>query len=158
VVAAFLPDLDANLVYAPAAIVLTDRRLIGFGCKSWSTDEGEASAIGWRSWPLDPLMTVAARENAALGTFDLASADGLIARWRYTQAKAKASRRFVEAFEQAQKGEAIAPVETAPAAAAEGLAEDAPAARVRATSVFFRLLKYSRPHLGAMVLGFSLTL
>ncbi|MDB5349701.1 MAG: ABC-type multidrug transport system, ATPase and permease component [Planctomycetota bacterium] len=154
--AAFLSDLDARLVYAPAAIILTDRRVLGLGCGSFP-NLSEPTDGRWTSWDLDSLMIASAREQAGLGTLDLTLPTGLLARWRYTQTRAKAARRFIETFESAQKGEPL-PAADASAAPLDGLAEDAPAASVRTSSVFLRLLRFGRPHLTAIVIGFSLTL
>jgi ATP-binding cassette subfamily B protein len=155
ILAAFLTDLDARLSYATTAIVLTDRRVLGFGCALPSRSEAAAEGT-WKAWPIDPAATVSAREHAGLGTFDLATSAGLLARWRYTQARARWAREFIEAFESVQSGEPVAAPDPGDDAATI-LAETTPAKPARTASVFLRLLKFARPQLGAIVLGFSLT-
>jgi ATP-binding cassette subfamily B protein len=154
ILAAFLTDLDARLSYATTAIVLTNRRVLGFGCALFPRSDGTIDGT-WKAWPIDAATTVSAREHAGLGTFDLATSAGLVARWRYTQARASSSRKFIEAFESVQAGEPIMLPE--PADVPEGLAEHAPARPARTASVFLRLLKFGRPQLGAILLGFALT-
>ena len=152
VMAWFRPDLDGDLRYALAALVLTDRRLRGLGFSRL-----DAAPVGsWEVWGLERPLALSAREATGIGMLDLADGTGLLARWRFTVAKSKEAHAFVEAFEARQNGE---PIPSPPASAAsEGLAEDAPAAKVRASSVFGRLLVFARPRLGAVILGFGLTL
>ena len=151
---AFRPDLDIRLHYAPAAIVLTNRRIVGLGC---GTADPEHVSDGWRFWRLDPSLEISARESSGVGTLDLTDPSGLLARWRYTAAKAKHSRAFVVAFESTRTGEIVSETADLPAPVV-GLAEDAPAARVKTSSAFARLLRFGKPRLGPIVLGFVLTL
>ena len=154
VLASFRPDLDGRMHFGPSAAVLTDRRILGLG---WSDSTGPSLAGTWTAWPIDGDWSVTARETSGLGALELASPDRLVARWRYTQGCAKASRRFVEAFEAARSGVPPA-VDPAANGVVAGLAEDAPAATFKATSAFSRLLRFGRPRLGAIAVGFALTL
>ncbi len=155
--AAFRPDLDANLTYAPAAVVLTDHRIFGLGFGT--TDPGEVGEA-WSSWPLDDSLDLAVRDQTGLGSLELTSPDGLIARWRFTIARTKSARGFAHSFADVLRG-APAPGqngEPATATAAEGRSEDAPPQAVHTSSALSRLLRFGRPRLGAIVLGFTLTL
>ncbi len=150
----FFPDLDSHLRFREAAIVVTDRRVLGTGFGRLGQGE---TVEGWGSWPLGEALVLAATEAAGVGTLDLNGASGLLARWRYTASRAKAAHRFAHAFETRQVDDsADAPIEPTPAF--EPLSEDSPSTRVATSSALARLLQFGRPRLGPIVVGFLLTL
>lgn len=140
----FEPDLDADLRFAEGLVVLTDSRLLAAGADG-----------AWSSWPLVEIEALRARERAGVGTLDLLNTEGRLAHWRYTAHRAAAARALADRFELLRR--------EGPDAAAGGSASaDEPDwARPEVTprlSALFRLIGFARPHAGAILLGFLLTL
>jgi ATP-binding cassette, subfamily B, bacterial len=169
VLAWFEPDLDTRLDYAEGLVVLTDRRLRDDGRAS---DEGPAGGNGkpgghWRSWPLEEVAELRAREHAGLGTIELLGPSGRLAHWRYTNARASAVHRLAlrfEAFRRGDRAEVAAEAEaTCPTCGAVVPADQAacpacaPPVAPSTASALVRLVRFARPRAGMVALGFVLT-
>jgi ATP-binding cassette subfamily B protein len=98
----------------------------------------------------------------------LVDAEGRKAHWRYTLARGAAAQRLVrrlEALRDGQAGEATGPSQApcpscgAPAAPGQwSCPACAPTARRHTPATLFRLVRFARPRLGPIALGFALTL
>jgi ATP-binding cassette subfamily B protein len=139
VCALFRPDLDQSLRYADATVVLTSRRLC------W-----QASAKGWAEVALSSELALDRHEYAGLGELRVIEGDRTLARFFHTLAVAKEATLLGDAFEAAQ-GRAHARPE-AP--------DDDDLAPQPSTGKYplLRLMRFTRPHLAAVVVGLLLTL
>ena len=133
-------DLDARGRFAPGLVALSDRRVVA------------CDAGGWRSWPLDPSLTLRHADHAGVATIELHAPEARLARWRCTLARDADALRWIALFERVQRGEAAAPPEADEAPAAE--AETAPPS----TWVLLRLGRFARPYRRQLAAGFALTL
>ncbi len=131
ILAWFEPDLDERLMYARRLVVLTDRRLIGYGEPESAPvaepalrsrvaanhsiangrDKSTANSLQpiasslqpvWQSWPLADLE-VRSQERGDTGTLELLTPARRLAHWRYTPAVATAAHRFTVRAAAAQK-------------------------------------------------------
>jgi ATP-binding cassette subfamily B protein len=163
------PDLDVRLHYRAGLVVLTDRRVLADDQDDPGSadDNGAHPARRWRSWPLAEVAEVRTREHAGLGTLDLLGRDGRLAHWRYTIARAPGAHRLAQRFEAFRRDGRIDPDDlpdpTCPRCG-EPLPPDqgtcpacTPATNVPAASSLSRLLRFAKPHAGAILLGFVLT-
>jgi ATP-binding cassette subfamily B protein len=156
----FAPDLSTRLLYREGLVVLTDRRVLAA--------DGEGPAGAWGSWDLDEDTSLTLRDRSGLGTMELSGPDGRLAFWRFTLNRGPAAHRFHDRFEARQHGAPAAAAEPADLrcpSCGEPLAEGqqdcpacAPAAAEYASTSLLRLLRFARPRMGAIVLGFALTL
>ena len=159
----FAPDLDTRLHYAEGLVVLTDRRVL-----SADAGAGRASSASWESWPLGPDKRLAAKDRAGLGTIELQGPDGRLGRWRFTLARGANAHLLVDRFDALKSGDVaeVAPAEEAvcpscgeplpPGQAACPVCS--PATTVRPAATLIRLLRFARPRMGSILLGFGLTL
>jgi len=139
--AEFHADLDENLRYAASLVALTTHRLC------WRPEGGGA----WTSVALGPASEIEPREHAGLGELRVRDGARVVARFFYTLSAAKEATQFCDAF-QAGRGRAQArPV----APADERDSSDLP---VTGKFPLLRLLRFTRPHLGAVLFGLLLTL
>jgi ATP-binding cassette, subfamily B, bacterial len=138
--ATFAPDLDEQLHYAAGTVALTSRRLC------WQSLGGAWSAVA-----MAPTLLLDRREYAGLGEMRVRDGGRTIARFFHTLAVAKEVTAFCDAFE-AEQGRAHARPE-APAG-------DDDSAELPVTGKFplVRLMRFARPHLGAVLFGLLLTL
>ena len=151
VLASLAVDLDAQLRFAAATVVLTNRRLCATDAQG-----------NWQEWALAAVgLDMHLSDHAGVGTLDLVDAGGLLARWRYTLGAQAAALRLHKLFERlvALPGGADAfdsewPDE-ALGADAEALAEAQPPP---STWVLLRLGRFARPYRTQLVTGFVLTL
>ena len=140
--AVFRPDLDEKLRYAQGLVALTSQRLC------WQAGDGS-----WSSEAISPALVLERREYAGLGELRVVKADKGLARFFHTLAAAREATQFWDIFE-AQQGKAHArPRPVAPA-------DDQDSADLPVSGKFplFRLLRFARPHLGAVLFGLVLTL
>jgi len=138
--AVFRPDLDAQLHYAVCAIVLTSQRVC------WQVSGG-----AWSSLPLSPALTLEHREYAGLGELRLADGTRTLARFFHTLAAGEGATQFLDAFEAQQGATRSRPRPAAPA-------DESSELPVSTKYPLFRLLRFARPHLPAVLVGFGLTL
>ncbi len=152
ILAWFLPDLDLALRYADSVVVLTDRRLLGFGPRSAAAANGQS--VGAQACALEDIADVRATDRWGLGTLEVTMRQGPPAAWRYTVARAPTAHRLALRIEAALAGERE---EEEAWEAAEPIDEDASLAPPT-TGALLRLFKFARQRSGLMVLGFVLTL
>lgn len=102
----FEPDLTARLRYAPGLVALTTRRVLAFEWEPGARPNAKPPVppSTYRSWPISTGIVAACSDNAGIGTLELLNADGLVAYWRYTVARAAGARKLVEHLEGLQKG------------------------------------------------------
>jgi ATP-binding cassette subfamily B protein len=138
--AVFRPDLDEHLHYASSAITLTSQRVC------WQPSGG-----AWSSAPLSPALALHHREYAGLGELRLAEGSRTLARFFHTLAAGDGATQFLDAFEAQQGAARSRPRPVAPA-------DDSSELPVSTKFPLFRLLRFARPHLPAVLVGFGLTL
>ncbi|HEY3439473.1 MAG TPA: ABC transporter ATP-binding protein [Paludibaculum sp.] len=170
----FEPDLDSRLRYAPAVVVLSDRRLLSYqwpeGTRQNGRPAGEPESR--HSCALSPDLELVQRDNTGVGKLELALAGELISSWRYTAARAAGARRLSDALSALQR---YGKVGAAPVAARPASLECATCgARFRVGEVscpecgasiakspmmsLLRLFTVARKYLWMGLLGFALTL
>jgi ATP-binding cassette subfamily B protein len=153
----FEPDLDPQLRYAGGLVLLTDRRMLS------------RDAVGaWQFWPLAPDFSLRAEERHGVGQLELTAPAGRVAHWRYTGSRAMPARGLalrLESLHASRNGAAASAGETVcPSCGATISAEDgqcpacAPAPNRASVSALFRLIRFTRPVAGIIVLGFVITL
>ena len=154
-------DLDDQLRFASAPLVLTDRRLMTRDARS-----GE-----WRHWPIDAALTLKHHDHAGIGTLSLHDAQNQLAVWRFTLALHAPVLRLVGQFEARQRALTTGEVEPeddstrCPTCKAQlpPDAEDCPVCHRESqappsTWVLLRLWRFARPYQGRLAAGFGLTL
>ena len=156
-VAWFVPDLDARLHFSESFVALTDRRVLH-----------GLSPSDWKSWPLTPDSTITVRDRSGLCTLELLEPDARLAHWRFTLAKGAAAHRFVEHFDALRRGislEEEAPEERPCPSCGDpipfGQVECPACSKVAAippTASLFRLVRFAKPRMLPIVVGFVLTL
>jgi len=139
--AVFQPDLDTNLRYANGTVALTSARVC------WQR-QGEA----WTEARLDRGLALERSEHAGLGELVLREGGQTRARWFHTLAVTEGAMRLIDAFE-AQRGDAA--TQPRPRGPAD---EDSGEHAVSGKFPLFRLMRFARPHLGAVLVGLFLTL
>src|SRR5260221_3044778 len=138
ILAVFRPDLDAELRFADAVIVVTSLRV-------WFRDERGSGGELLRDAPID----VERREHAGVCELFLRQRGVLAWKCRYTLAQARAAIALAEALGRA-------PNELRDEASSEP-DEDVPVA-TSARGPLLRLFTFARPRLSMVLLGFGLTL
>jgi ATP-binding cassette, subfamily B, bacterial len=141
VCATFRPDLDEELRYAEGAIALTTARLC------WQGGKGT-----WNEARLGAALYLERSEHAGLGELVLREGDRRLARWFHTLAVAEDAMHLIDAFE-AQRGSAEARPRPRPPSD-----EDSGEHLVSGKFPLLRLMRFARPHLGAVLVGLLLTL
>jgi ATP-binding cassette subfamily B protein len=138
--AVFRPDLDDRLAYAGSTVALTSQRVC------WRPADG-----AWSSVAVTGGLRLERREHAGLGELRVGQGVQTVARFFHTLAVAKEATQFVDAFETLQGRQRTRP--PAPADELEG-------AELPTSGKFplLRLLRFARPHLGAVLFGLLLTL
>jgi ATP-binding cassette subfamily B protein len=154
-------DLNLKLHFAHGIVVLTNRRLL----------TKTPSDPAWRSWELEPGLTLKHRDHSGVGTLDLQNETGLLARWRHTLGRNAALRRLTEQFQEriaamaeqrpvALRSETICQVCES---AIPSNGDDCPncAKTVHAPPsawTLFRLWRFAKPYRRQLFFGFILTL
>lgn len=142
--AVFRPDLDQGLGYAAGAVVLTTARIVyrNQGGEWASVDLGEGTEI-WH------------REHAGLGELCVLPPGRPSLRFFHTLAEAESAAQFVESFQLLQPTASAGP-------RLHRVARDEEAGALESSRPgrlpLLRLLSFTRPHLGKVLLGFALTL
>jgi len=140
--AVFRPDLDENLHYAEQSVALTSRRLC------WQAGAGK-----WADVPLTPALALDRREYAGLGELRVTDGTRTVARFFHTLAAAKEATQFFDAFEARQGKSHAQPRPVSPADE-----QDSVELPVSGKFPLLRLMRFARPHLGAVLVGLLLTL
>ncbi|MDO8437608.1 MAG: ABC transporter ATP-binding protein [Nitrosomonadaceae bacterium] len=83
-------DLDAQLHFASGLVVVTNQRLLS----------GSLTDATWQGWAYQQGMMLTRRDHSGIGSLELADADSLLARWRYTLSNNIAAGRLIEHFMQ----------------------------------------------------------
>ncbi len=160
----FQPDLNSRLDFADGIVVLTDRRLLA---------ADGAAQESWKSWPLQNIANLRAREAAGLGAIELLGRSALEATWQYTAAKSVAATQFIGAYQRvasAVSKKATSP-HSMPVAASvcpscgatieppQTVCEVCtPSAAPPPVRSLWRLGRFARPRVAMIVFGFALTL
>ena len=92
----FEPDLKINAsVYAKRLVVLTDRRVLGYGEMETPADRlAPAGSDGpsWQAWPLDESQVVECRDRGGAGSLEVVTPSRRLCHWRrYTPIVATAA-------------------------------------------------------------------
>jgi ATP-binding cassette subfamily B protein len=138
----FRPDLDEQLRYATGVVALTSSRIC------WQTRNA-----AWKAVRLSPFLTLNHREYSGLGELRLSDGTRTLARFFHTLAVGQGATQMLDAF-QAQPGATksrprpVSPVD-------EQDSSDLP---VSGKFPLVRLMRFARPHLGAVLFGLGLTL
>ena len=171
-VAWFEPDLGSQLNFSPGLILLTDTRLISVAesnqdfHQNLGVERGTASKV----WNLSLEITLQAKEKGGASSLELADCQGLIAHWRYTPARSKAARRFVDRWkllhserpaesEGADATESLCPSCGLPIKGEQGFCETcASLPGAKPGRSLLRLLIFARRRGGMALLGVILTI
>ena len=144
--AVFAPDLDAHLAYAAGVVALTDLQLLAMG-----------SDQVVRAWPLAAIASMCAQDRGGLATLEAMGPDAMLARWFCTVGHAKGAVALVAAFDGLKAGD-----RATHNAAADAEETEVPEALVPdeapRVGTLFRLLRFAKPHMAALLLGVALTL
>jgi ATP-binding cassette subfamily B protein len=141
--AVFRPDLDEKLRYATGKVALTSRRLC------WQGADGV-----WGAAPLSPTLVLAQREYAGLAELRISEGPKTLARFFHTMAASDEATALRDAFEAQQGAARSRPRPQAP----QDDSDEADEAVVQGKFPLLRLLRFSRPHLKAVIIGLLLTL
>lgn len=158
VLACFDPDLDSRLMYGKRFVVLTDRRILGFGELESTDFHGNVPADGhrangssspakpvWQSWSLNRTITVECHDRGRAGLLEILAPDRRLAHWHYTPAVAEAAHRFAVQVAARQK--------------TDGIEESSEAKKSpKSISSLYRLIGFARPWGWRIAGGFALTL
>ncbi|MBN2575512.1 MAG: DUF1854 domain-containing protein [Deltaproteobacteria bacterium] len=138
--AVFRPDLDDQLHYAESMVALTSQRLC------WQKAGGP-----WSALPLGDAVALERREYAGLGELRVVDDAKTVARFFHTLAAGKEASEIWDAFE-ARRGRRrarpLGPVDE----------PDGSEPPVSGKFPLLRLMRFARPHLGAVLVGLVLTL
>ncbi len=158
----FAPDLDVGLQYKEGLVVLTDRRIVAAEAAGPDLD-----GATWSSWDLDGKLSIRLRDRAGLGSLELLAPERRIARWRFTLARGAAAHGFVDRFEAIERGDdatTLEPVTVLCPSCGEPIPEGKatcplchPEKVANSSASLWRLLRFSRPRMKSIVLGFLLT-
>lgn len=173
----FEPNLDDALHFSQGLLVLTTRRLIGFdsGSALFSRLERGIRGAGkpmltpdrdFKSWPLSPSVSLRIIEYRGLCALELVESDTVVFRWRFTPSRRSSAQRLMDRWEKIDRaeetdaggGEAEASGR-GHGTARDALAEqsDTAAAGQSSTRALLRLLSFTRPWSGMILLGFLLS-
>ncbi len=187
VLARFEPDLDSRLMFGSRLVVLTDRRILGFGERESVAFQGNGAVNGhangdaaalaidgtdhpslaaepvWQTWPLDCAIKVECHDRGRAGMLEIVAPNRRHAHWHYTPAVAEAAHRFVAQVAARQKpdGNGAATCSTcgSPIAGDGSICQICAAKKSsKPTSSLSRLIGFARPWRWRIGLGFSLTL
>ena len=172
----FRPDLDNQQRFSIGLVVLTNRRVLSFERQA---PDGATSAPGrtaaphtaapqttapqttapqttamWRYWELDASLSLRGRDRAGLGTLELWGPAGRLAQWNYTVTQAPDVHKLMLAYDALRRGEIE---ELDPTEDIDPLAITTTYRKPRATALL-RLVRFGRPHVKLIVIGFLLTL
>ena len=139
VIAAFRPDLGAELRFGDGLVLLTDQRV-------WFRDA--AGAVG--ELPRDAPLAVTRHEHAGVCELSIARQGGGSARFRYTLARAREATELQQALERSPGAQPRASFASEPEVEAPGVRD--------ARAPLLRLFGFARPRMGTVLLGFLLTL
>ncbi|HEY4073632.1 MAG TPA: ABC transporter ATP-binding protein [Herbaspirillum sp.] len=148
-------DLDIDLHFSPALLVVTDRALYA--------QNAEKSA--WLRWPYRAGLTLSHHDHGGVATLELHDASCRQAYWRYTVGLSIAAQRLIDLFQRQAEMAVMSDPERAAALSAAAAADmedvgvdaelrDAPSSHW----ALFRLVRFAKPYRGTLLIGFLLTL
>lgn len=160
IVAVLTPDIQADLTFGIALLVLTNERLL-----SKKDTHG-----AWDVWPLKPEWSLLQRDHAGLGTIELRDPLKRVALWHYSLTHQQAAQRLVSAFEKTKHlrpaeveleqtpahcvhCKTPLPPDTDDCPVCEKVEETPPS-----TWTLFRLWRFAAPYRWMLLAGFLLTL
>ena len=138
--------MDPDLRYAEGIVVLTNRRLLSI--------IGPETNQAARSWRLEAVSALRAKDRWGLGTLELEGPAGPLATWRYTVGRAASAHRLAKRLEATLRS---APKDDEATELAERLDEETDGGEPCAAGSLLRLLAFGRQRAGLMLLGFVLT-
>jgi len=144
--AAFAPNLGEQLNFERWAVVLTNLRILF-----------HREGSDWQSVEFDSSLRIRLSELAGVHTVELLRGDATIARFCATLGSSAAIREFEEAFDARMRNGKVLFSALTPTFDAMQLRSDVKPRR-RTRSPLLRLLKFTRPRLKSIILGFILTL
>jgi ATP-binding cassette, subfamily B, bacterial len=146
IIAAFASNLDEHLKFERGAVVLTNERIIY-----------RLGRSAWKGIYLHETSRLSLSELAGVHRIELFHGDDLEASWRVTIGSSVAVREFEEAFENRKRG-----LVKVSASLSRSVGAVAPRLNGRPRGLFrsplFRLFRFTRARMKAIVLGFVLTL
>ncbi|MEK8032256.1 ABC transporter ATP-binding protein [Ideonella sp. DXS29W] len=161
VLASLQVDLDENLRFADGQLVLSERALFA----------RLGPTAPWQRYELSPELTLRHHDHAGVGTLEMADAQRLLVRWRFTLGANVQALRLVKRFEQLQQARAqgVAPEGDDPTRCPTCRAplppdsDECPMCTRELTEppstwVLLRLWRFAKPYQGRLLLGFLLTL
>jgi ATP-binding cassette subfamily B protein len=143
--AVFQPDLDGRLKYSDGLVVLTDRRLL-------ARESPDAKLV---AWPLAQVERLLARDRGGLGTLEALGTNTRLHCWYHTVSRAGAARDLADAFQRLATGQGPGGANAREEVLVPEGEKPATPANVRS---IFRLFRFARAHIAALVLGLLLTL
>ena len=162
----FEADLDAQLRYDSALVVLTTQRILTVQAGSTESDAraGQSTTLP-EAWLLSGDTALQCKDYASAGALVLVAGGRRLAVWRYTSGRTAAAHRFVQRFSAAQAGQEGIAVTPAVCPSCGGLLDPAtgecPQCEIQPapppTSSLLRLVQFARPRAGMVLLGFVLT-
>jgi ATP-binding cassette, subfamily B, bacterial len=172
VLAWFEPDLDTQLRYANALVLVTSRRVLTTHPQRL-TEGGEPGEHQWHSWPLESVTSLGAASETGVGTLELLATGERLAHWHYTLGRSSNADRLARQFTAVRRatfgrneGEVVgeATRSCCPECGAELPAESvacpfcSTGQQAKPARSLLRLIGFTRPHAKAVALGFALTL
>ena len=174
-IAWFEPDLNEELEFADALVVLTDRRLFAAAPIGKSADSASQNTkVTWNSWQLNKVASLRAREAGGLGVLELIGHTKLEGMWHFTAAESTAATQFVSAYQRVASSTEIKSKTAKPAVATvaavcpscgatieppQTVCEACtPSAAPPPVRSLWRLGRFARPRATMILLGFTLTL
>jgi len=168
----FEPDLDSQLNFSQGLILLTDTRLISLTENDQTFDNspyGDNKAAS-KAWHLSPEITLQTKEKGGASSMELVDCRGLVAQWRHSPARSKASHHFVDRWKllrsgQPTEGEATESTESlcpscgSPIKGEQGFCEScASLSGIKPGRSLLRLLTFARKRGWVALLGLLLTI
>ncbi len=148
-------DLDGQLRFREAELVLTRQRLFSIG------DTGGDRA----EWAVTPDLRIALRDHAGAGSLELFRGGERLAQWRFTLGRLPAARHLAERLEALVASGGAEVSAAACESCGTSLNADGrcplcaePDERPPSPRSLLRLWQFARPYRGQLVLGFVLTL
>ena len=160
VLAWFAPDLDDRLNFNDGLVLLTEGRTLAAVRRGGD--------VAWSDWPTDSSQSVRVRDRSGLAAVELFGPDRRLASWRLTLGRVTSAQRLADVFAARKIGRTLdGPPDGDPncPSCGEPVPPDvaacsacAPGQGPKPSASWARLFRFARPRMGAIVLGFTLTL
>ncbi len=164
-------DLDTGLQFSRGLVVLTTRQLLAVEREEAADEAGPSSTVALRvrSWPLDRVEGLRAKDLGGTGRLELLGPDSLLCHWRFTIGRASAAHRIVNRFESARQGKlageeklaepatTVCPSCGAILAADQGTCPDCESAKSKPpVRSLYRLIGFAKTRKWSVLLGMAL--